>query len=499
MLGVVPANGPASAVLAPPNTAPRTQQRFRALRHAASEFAVGPLSLSAWHGKVQTLSGQCENVSLHGLGVRIPGGARLPLQVGDRLSGVHVTLHSGEVVCHGEAVLRHLRAADADLLLGLQLREGVVDLALLHREQTRCRFSVRCDEMERLGEAQDIRQEFKEWVADLRTYLEVMQGFLDREEAALQNEDLFTRDRIAAQYVSEVGPRIMQKVHEASHRMGPLLAGLSDEEHAVHRAYAQHHIGALVGTSPFMRRVLQKPLGYAGDYELMNMLYRPPEEGSTIFGKVMNLCGVREVAARANINRIGFLADRLRTAIRERRGERALLGSIGSGPAREVEYLLEREPGLGPHCDVMLVDQDPRAIAFCECRLSPISQRTGARLHFIRESVRRLLTGGWLATTLGPRDLIYSAGLFDYLSERSFSTLLQALYDAIVPGGQLLVGNVDVSNPTRYFMEYFGEWFLIHRSREQLLGHGRRLRPAPRSLRVEAEPLGVNLFLIVEK
>ena len=89
--------------------------------------------------------------------------------------------------------------------------------------------------------------------------------------------------------------------------------------------------------------------------------------------------------------------------------------------------------------------------------------------------------------------------LFDYLSDRSFVTMMNALWDAVVPGGRLLIGNVSVKNPTRYFMEYVAEWFLIHRTEAQLLEKARALRPAPRSVRVDAEPLGVNLFLVVEK
>jgi extracellular factor (EF) 3-hydroxypalmitic acid methyl ester biosynthesis protein len=476
-------------------------QRFRALRHAVSEFGVGPLIASSWHPRLHALSGTCDNVSLHGLLLRLPGLSAAADKVlqNDPLSGLHVTLKTGEVVFHGDALVRHSRSEGEDLLLGLSLLSGVVDLPLLHERQTRTRFSVRCDEAERIADTRRIRPAFKEWIADLRAYLEIMQSFLDREEAAIVNEDRFTREQICAQYLAEIGPRIVERVHAASHRLGEILAGLSDEEHAVHRAFSQQQMMALFSTSPFMRRVLEKPLGYAGDYEIMNMLYRPPEEGATLFGKVMNLCWVREVAARANINRVGYLADRMRAMVRARWEKRTLMASIGCGPAREVDLLLEREPELGPHLDVMLIDQDPRAISYCERKLTPRAEQTGAQIHFMRESIRRLLTGGGLGSTLGPRDLIYSAGLFDYLSERSFQALLSGLYDALRPGGMLLIGNVDISNPTRYLMEYFGEWYLIHRSSAQLLEKVRFLRPAPRRAWVEAEPLGVNLFLNIEK
>jgi hypothetical protein len=208
------------------------------------------------------------------------------------------------------------------------------------------------------------------------------------------------------------------------------------------------------------------------------------------------------VAARANINRISYLAEKLRLPLskaRDSHGERVRVASIGAGPGREIEVLLESDPSLGPYLDVMLLDQEPRAIAYCERRLSPRAARTGAQIHFVKESMRRLLCGGHVAQMIGERQIIYSAGLFDYLSDRSFAALLATLYDALERGGQLFIGNVDVSNPTRYFMEYFAEWFLIHRSRTQLLEKARLLRPPPQAVRVESEPLGVNLFLVIEK
>ncbi len=494
----------AAAVQAHAEKAPRSGYKLRALRHQASEFGVGLLTFTAWHPRLDILGGVCENISLHGACLRILGAAsqQALLQVDDRLIGLHLTLQSGEVLCHCDAVVRHLREEGRDLLVGLQLDGGSIDLPLLYEKQTRHHFATRCDEAERTADSCRIRAEFKAWVADLRNYLERMRSFLDREETALQHEDLFTYSQICAQYLGEVGPRIIARVHTASHSMSALLGDLSDEEHVAHRAYAQHHLGGLFLNAPFIRRARQKPLGYAGDYEMMNMLYRPSHmEGSSLFARVLNQCAATEVAARANINRIGYLVEKLRTWLRaaQQSGSGPVrVASIGSGPGREIEELLERDPDLGPYLDAMLIDQDPRAIAYCERKLTPLCEKTGARLHLVRESVRRLLCGG-IAQTLGPRQFIYSAGLFDYLSDRSFSALLGTLYLALPAGGQILVGNIDVSNPTRYFMEYFAEWFLIHRSRAQLLENARQLRPAPRSMKVEAEALGVNLFLLVEK
>ncbi len=484
--------------------ASRTSQKLRALRHQASEFGVGPIACTAWHPSFQVLSGLIENLSMGGLLVRFPSVLKLgTMEVDDWLLSVHVSLRTGEVICHSDAVVRHVQTDGDDLLVGLQIKKGVVDLPTLYERQTRYRFAARCDQAERVADASKILPQFKEWVSDLRNYLERMKSFLDQEESALESEDLFTRDQIVAQYLGEVAPRIIQRVQSSSHQMGSIIGNLSDDEHAAHRAYAQHHLGELFLHAPFVRRAHKKPLGYAGDYEMMNMLYRPSHaEGCGLFGRVLHMCTTSEVAARANINRISFLQEKIRAAVRLHSvggKDRTRIASVGSGPAKEIEDLLENEPHLGPQLDVMLIDQDVRAISYCERRLVPLAEKTGAQIHFVRESVRRLLCGGRLGYTMGQRQLIYSAGLFDYLSDRSFVALLSALYEGAEEGGQILVGNVDQSNPTRYFMEYFAEWFLIHRSRQQLLDKAKFLRPPPAQVRVETEPLGVNLFLVLQK
>ena len=46
-----------------------------------------------------------------------------------------------------------------------------------------------------------------------------------------------------------------------------------------------------------------------------------------------------------------------------------------------------------------------------------------------------------------PRELIYSAGLFDYLEGRMFSRILGVLYGGLSAGGMLAIGNVAAHNP----------------------------------------------------
>jgi extracellular factor (EF) 3-hydroxypalmitic acid methyl ester biosynthesis protein len=381
----------------------------------------------------------------------------------------------------------------------MELEGAGLDLSAVYRLGARRSAADRWAGAHAAALRPDIAPALRAWVASLRGYLESVDAFLRGEEAALAGEDLATRRAVEGELLDLVGPDVASRVDSAWRELGPVVGHLAEEEHAAHRAFCQAQLGPLFFRSPFLRRAREKPLGYAGDYEMMNMLYRDHAEGPDLFARVMNLCGTRQAAARANVNRIAYLGGRIEAAARDCRRERLRVASIGCGPGQEIRELLSRRPELGPRLDVALIDQEERAIAHCERSLSPVARATGARLRVIPESVRRLLGGRGLADALGERDLVYSAGLFDYLSDRAFEALLGSLYAGLAPGGALLVGNVAADNPSRWAMEYLCEWFLVHRSPAELRERARGLAPAPASLEVDSEPLGVNLFLVARR
>jgi extracellular factor (EF) 3-hydroxypalmitic acid methyl ester biosynthesis protein len=400
------------------------------------------------------------------------------------------------VIYRGSANVRRVSESNGNLVIGVEVRAPGIDLAELYRLGTRQSFQVRLEALLD-GVADDVPQEFKAWVADLRSYLERASEFLDQEERMLDDMDSYTRQQALDAYLEAGAQRIVERMNRASLELPELVRGLNEEQHSASRVYYKSQLLPLFEKSPLLRRASAKPLGYAGDYEMMNMLYRDHAEGSSLFGRALNLYAAQESAARSVVNRLDYLSSKIRRAI-EVRG-RVRLASIGCGPARELFKVLDEYPELGPFLDVALIDQEERVITYCERTLGPLVNRTGARIHFIRESVRRLLTTRKLRDALGERDLIYSAGLFDYLDDRSFSALLSVLYEALAPTGQLVIGNYAIGNPSRYFMEYCLDWFLIHRDDAEMRQFASKLEPSPTRVEVEAEALGVNLFLNVWK
>lgn len=75
--------------------------------------------------------------------------------------------------------------------------------------------------------------------------------------------------------------------------------------------------------------------------------------------------------------------------------------------------------------------------------------------------MRGLLSG---ALGLGEFDLVYAAGLFDYLSKRAGVRLLDAIMALLHPGGRAIVVNFVPDHPDWGFMESYMDWYLTYRS-----------------------------------
>jgi extracellular factor (EF) 3-hydroxypalmitic acid methyl ester biosynthesis protein len=99
---------------------------------------------------------------------------------------------------------------------------------------------------------------------------------------------------------------------------------------------------------------------------------------------------------------------------------------------------------------------------------------------------------------VGSYDVVYCAGLFDYLSDRICRRLLEVFYDLLAPGGLLIATNVDVSNPSRNWMELVVDWHLVYRDQKQFLTLAPE-RAAPGACTVKTDVTGVNIFLEVRK
>jgi extracellular factor (EF) 3-hydroxypalmitic acid methyl ester biosynthesis protein len=119
-----------------------------------------------------------------------------------------------------------------------------------------------------------------------------------------------------------------------------------------------------------------------------------------------------------------------------------------------------------------LFDQDSAALSEAAELASEIEKKIGAApaVEYVQGSVRLMLFSRMIKQKWGQFHFIYSMGLFDYLNSRVATAVLDRLYQLLKPGGELVVGNFHVSNSSKYYMQYWGDWVLLHRTKEEFKG-----------------------------
>src|SRR5207245_2941876 len=138
---------------------------------------------------------------------------------------------------------------------------------------------------------------------------------------------------------------------------------------------------------------------------------------------------------------------------------------------QELCELLAETPRLAAPLDVVRFDQDKGALACAYRRVQPLTDNRGGpsvRITYLHESIKRLLRDRMLFDDFGKFDLIYSAGLFDYLRAPTAVQLARDFYSRLEAGGQLIIANMVPENPSRWFMEHHLDWSLLYRTREAL-------------------------------
>jgi extracellular factor (EF) 3-hydroxypalmitic acid methyl ester biosynthesis protein len=224
----------------------------------------------------------------------------------------------------------------------------------------------------------------------------------------------------------------------------------------------------------------EKPLGYSGDYLLIEKIYKEyvsEDPRFTKWDKHYQANG----AAHAVRNRKSYFIKTL-----EQLYYLSVLPTkvliLGSGPATDVYEFFTKHPDADVSFDLLDIDQ---------CAIDYAAKKNEKfldKINFIRMNVLRFFPGK-------KYDLIWSAGLFDYLNDRLFTGLVRRFKDNLNLNGEMIIGNFSPGNPTKRIMEVVSDWYLIHRSNKQLTDIAVQAGIPRGSVHVDHEPLGINLFL----
>ena len=233
------------------------------------------------------------------------------------------------------------------------------------------------------------------------------------------------------------------------------------------------------------KRAREKPLGYAGDFLIIDWIYTK-KTATTEKGKLYDLLFQSYEGAEAVRNRKQYFIDKCLELSRNKKSRVDIL-NLGCGPCRDVLETFEATDN-GANLHFHCIDNEPKAIEYAQKLLNHMEEQKNIKLD--HANVLRFRTSR-------KYDLIWVAGLFDYLEDRMAVILLKKIWRHLKDNGQIIFGNFSPANPALKGMGIMLKWNLFHRNANDLINLCRKAK-LPFTA-IESEPLGVNLFCIIRK
>lgn len=411
----------------------------------------------------------------------------------------------GQLILHGEPVLdSKVRVARVQALptgsrVGVDAQQTIAVLDMLELDADRA-FKAGL-QAGPAAYANLLPKDYLDAVSSIKDFLLYYRPLLDREESRIRakgDHERHLRDLVERSFET-LDRRWRQLVTDAS-RAGWELRADPPAHHAAKR-YTEATITPLLQGCPLIDRTWNKPLGYAGDYHVMEYYYRDEFEGPTAFDQVLHKLFVQNPMARGVVSRAHFLVELMdaehERLVRSGTSEFAV-ANFGCGSGREVKIWAETTPRRGP-VTWTLIDQEEEALAIAYQIGHKAIREAGrpAELKLLHLSFSQLLRHPE-AFEFEDQNYIFSSGLFDYLRLERAQTIAKALYDRLVPGGRLAIGNAIGPNTNFWPPEFVADWPILYRSRDEMEAMA-ALLPDSAEVDVVVEPGGAYYFLLVRK
>jgi len=308
--------------------------------------------------------------------------------------------------------------------------------------------------------------------------------------------------------------------------LGDLCRDFSVEERKkVFAEFSRSGFHNFLKGAPYFYHSIFKPRGYAGDAEMMALIYRNQYEGKTLFEQLIHRMGTECAAGIAIRNRRELMLNEFKDL------KKGKILSLAAGPAQEIYDAMEA--GY-TQLEFTALDHDIETLKNAQNKIQSTKLRYAIANAFhlikgkrkvlfprkpflpfcdpkqdVRGIKKLLLPIKYEIKDLKPAsyDLIYSIGLFDYIQtypdpNKGTTKLTSVLFDLLKPGGKLLIGNVSPAMPRGivWAMNCLCDWYLIHRKEQEVIDFANGIPQRQiGNLEVVTEPSGVNYFLKIEK
>ncbi|MBN8567771.1 MAG: class I SAM-dependent methyltransferase [Flavobacteriales bacterium] len=223
-----------------------------------------------------------------------------------------------------------------------------------------------------------------------------------------------------------------------------------------------------------------KPCGYSGDYLLIERIYKNSISYNVKYEK-WDRYSLNTPAAQAVRNRKEYFCEVIKNNINKSNKNIKLL-NVASGPGRDLYDLYS---SIDPQkLSTTCLDADINAVEYSKI----VNKNFNNYISYVSCNALRFR----------PKvkyDIIWSAGLFDYFDDKTFILALSLFREWLDVDGSIIIGNFSPSNPSKKYMEKFGDWYLHHRNEDELLDLAIKSGFNAENCYIKSESLGINLFL----
>lgn len=345
------------------------------------------------------------------------------------------------------------------------------------------------------------------WRADLAHYLRLFAVARQALGAAQEANPNWRDQRLSEALCHSVYDVLIDEIEETVLRLHQGVQRFDVETRQIALAYSTAFAQDEFHEGEFLHRAYEKPLGYAGDFWMMELLQMDALRGESLYQRFLHMY-VRESAMGIAVRKRGEVAQRqLEEAIAHATGPIRIM-SLACGPAIEIRRLLREFKSFKHPVEILLVDQDEHALRECYTGLSrALNERDDlpeVQLQVLHFSLRQIIAPkrgaerALVDSALRGVDFIYSMGMFDYLGQPLARRSIAALHDLLGDGGRLFIGNLMDVPESSWVMEYCTAWHLVYRDQEAMLDLLSGLDPVPEHVDL-VRGVGSCLFLDVRK
>jgi len=396
----------------------------------------------------------------------------------------------GREILRVPARIARVALAKNGALVGFALEECDFDLSALQRDNARAVSATTI----KTARSTAIPSEYKSFCADVLSFVAEYLQHIDQFYAPIEHD--FSE--------SETNELVLELAGAAEENWKSLIAEGNRLVIPLHRdkkcrlelkAYTERVVTPVLLEGAGWARSYNKPLGYPGDYRIMNYIYDGTPVGSSIRAKFLHQLSL--IGSRPVLLRMKELSRLISNATHNFQGDAFELMSVGCGPARELNEIASAKP---PELALRatLIDQDHDALEFAVSAAHQAVTRDHLSINALNISFKEMLNPTSIADLLGNMDVIYSAGLVDYLNPLLAQRFLTRVYQYLKPGGKLIIGNLnDLDSGMIWPCEYVTDWNLYFRSEVDMHAMAREIPGVKTSVYSDAS--NAIYFLVVEK